>query len=142
MSYISEIRKLVGHRPIMSAAVVCILYDEEKGLLFEKRTDTGEWCVPGEEPEEGLYREVKEETNLEIKDPVFFTVKANVHLVYPNHDEVYYTDLVYIVTKYSGELFHDEESVDLRWFGIDELPDNIMPTQTGYLEEFIRRIKT
>ena len=57
-------------------------------------------------------------------------------------NEVYYTDLVYIVTKYSGELFHDEESVDLRWFGIDELPDNIMPTQTGYLEEFIRRIKT
>ena len=94
MSYISEIRKLVGHRPIMSAAVVCILYDEEKGLLFEKRTDTGEWCVPGgalelgEEPEDGLYREVKEETNLDIEDPVFFTVKSNVHLVYPNHDEV------------------------------------------------------
>ena len=115
MSYISEIRKLVGHRPIMSAAVVCILYDEKKGLLFEKRTDTGEWCVPGgalelgEEPEDGLFREVKEETNLDIEDP---------------------------------ELFHDEESVDLRWFGIDELPDNIMPTQTGYLEEFIRRIKT
>ena len=43
MSYISEIRKLVGHRPIMSAAVVWILYDDEKGLLFEKRTDAGEW---------------------------------------------------------------------------------------------------
>ena len=147
MSYISELRKLVGHRPIMSAAVVCILYDEDKGLLFEKRTDTGEWCVPGgalelgEEPEAGLYREVKEETNLEIEDPVFFTVKANVHLVYPNKDEVYYTDLVYVVTKYSGELFHDEESVDLKWFGIDDLPDNIMPTQTGYLDVFIQGLK-
>ena len=41
MSYISDLRKLIGHRPIMAAAAVCILYDKDKGLLFEKRTDTG-----------------------------------------------------------------------------------------------------
>ncbi|MBQ6304030.1 MAG: NUDIX domain-containing protein [Clostridiales bacterium] len=147
MSYISDLRELIGHRPIMAAAAVCILYDKDKGLLFEKRTDTGEWCVPGgalelgEEPEEGLLREVKEETNLDITEYEFFKVKANVHLVYPNTDEVYYTDFVYIATGYSGELRHDGESVDLKWFGIDSLPDNIMPTQTEYIEEFIKIIR-
>ena len=112
MSYISELRKLVGHMPIMATAASCILFDKDKGILLEKRTDNGQWCIPGgaielgEEPEEGLFREVKEETGLDISDPEFFKVKANIHMVYPNTDEVYYTDIVYIVTKYSGEAGH------------------------------------
>ena len=146
MSYISDLRKLVGHQPLMATAAVCIIYDKEKGLLFEKRTDNGQWCVPGgalelgEEAEAGLAREVKEETNLDIYEPRFLTVKANIHLVYPNQDEMYYTDIVYVVTKYGGELRHDSESVDLKWFALDVLPDNIMPTQIDYLRMFLEEI--
>ena len=95
MSYIGDMRKFVGHAPIMAVAAMGILYNEEKGLLLEKRTDTGEWCVPGgaielnETLEEALAREVKEETNLDIANPKLFDIKANVHMVYPNKDEVY-----------------------------------------------------
>jgi 8-oxo-dGTP pyrophosphatase MutT (NUDIX family) len=148
MSYISELRKLVGHMPIMATAASCILFDKDKGILLEKRTDNGQWCIPGgaielgEEPEEGLFREVKEETGLDISDPEFFKVKANIHMVYPNTDEVYYTDIVYIVTKYTGELSPDSESSELKWFKPDELPGNIMPTQMPYIEEFVSRLVT
>ena len=38
MGYISEIRKVVGHMPIMVTAAMGIIYDKEKGILFEKRT--------------------------------------------------------------------------------------------------------
>lgn len=143
MSYISDLRKVIGHAPLMATAASCIIFDKEKGILLEKRSDNGQWCIPGgalelgEEPEEGLLREVKEETGLDISDPEFFTVKANIHMVYPNTDEVYYTDLVYIVTKYKGELSADCESSELRWFKTDDLPGNIMPTQISYLEKFI-----
>ena len=147
MSYIGDMRKFVGHAPIMSVAAMGILYNKEKGLLLEKRTDTGEWCVPGgaielnETLEEALAREVKEETNLDIANPKLFDIKANVHMVYPNKDEVYYTDVVYIVNEFSGELKPDGESTELRFFGLDELPENIMPTQIGYIERFIRENK-
>ena len=47
MSYIGDMRKFVGHAPIMAVAAMAILYNEEKGMLLEKRTDTGEWCTPG-----------------------------------------------------------------------------------------------
>ena len=47
MGYIQEIRKYVGHSPIMATAVVCIIYDKEKGILFEKSSNFGTWCVPG-----------------------------------------------------------------------------------------------
>ena len=139
MGYISEIRKYVGHMPIMVTAAMGIIYDKEKGILFEKRTDNGMWCVPGgamelgETAEEALRREIREETSLEIKNPRFFKVRENVHMVYPNGDEVYYTDLVYLIEDYSGHLGMDDESSELKWFPIHELPENIMPTQIDYI---------
>lgn len=119
MSYIGEMRKFVGHAPIMAVAAMGILYNEEKGLLLEKRTDTGEWCTPGgaielgESLEEALKREIKEETNLDIANPKLFDIKANVHMVYPNKDEVYYTDIVYEINEFYGKLKPDGEAESL-----------------------------
>lgn len=66
-------------------------------------------------------------------------------MVYPNGDEVYYTDLVYLIEDYSGHLGMDDESSELKWFPIHELPENIMPTQIDYIlaavKEFQQRIE-
>ena len=143
MSYIGEMRKFVGHAPIMAVAAMGILYNEEKGLLLEKRTDTGEWCTPGgaielgESLEYALKREIKEETNLDIANPKLFDIKANVHMVYPNKDEVYYTDVVYEINEFFGDIKPDKESTELRFFDLDNLPKNIMPTQIRYIERFV-----
>ncbi|MBQ8574583.1 MAG: NUDIX domain-containing protein [Clostridia bacterium] len=148
MSYISEMRKYVGHAPIMAVAAMGILYSEEKGLLLEKRTDTGEWCTPGgaielgESLEEALRREIKEETNLDFNNPKLFDIKANVHMVYPNKDEVYYTDVVYEINEFYGELKPDAESKELAFFSLDNLPQNIMPTQIGYIEKYVKMKKS
>ncbi|MBP3708133.1 MAG: NUDIX domain-containing protein [Clostridia bacterium] len=147
MGYISEMRKYIGHSPIMVTAAMCIIYDKEKGILFEKRSDNGMWCVPGgaielgESLEQALAREVKEETSLDISNPKLFDVAANVHMIYPNKDEVYYTDVVYEVNEYTGTLKYDEESTELKWFKINELPESIMPTQIEYIRKFVNMLK-
>lgn len=147
MGYISEMRKYIGHSPIMVTAAMCIIYDKEKGILFEKRSDNGMWCVPGgaielgESLEQALAREVKEETSLDISNPKLFDVAANVHMIYPNKDEVYYTDVVYEVNEYTGTLKYDEESTELKWFKINELPESIMPTQIEYIRKFVNMLE-
>ena len=94
----------------MAVAAMGIIYNENTGLLLEKRTDTGEWCTPGgalephESIEDALRREIKEETNLDFNDPKLFDIKANVHMIYPNGDEVYYTDIIYEINDFYGEL--------------------------------------
>lgn len=145
MSYISEMRKFVGHAPIMAVAAMGIVYSEEKGLLLEKRTDTGEWCTPGgaielgESLEDALKREIKEETNLDIVNPKLFDIKANVHMIYPNKDEVYYTDVVYEINDFWGKLKPDKESSELKFFNLNNLPKNIMPTQVEYISKFVKQ---
>lgn len=147
MGYISELRKYVGHSPIMATSIMCIIYDKEKGILFEKSADFGVWCVPGgaleigESLEEGLKREVKEETSLEIFNHKLFDVRSNIHIVYPNEDEVYYTEVIYEVSEYEGNLKPDEESIELKWFQIEELPDNISPIQIEIIKKFVATLK-
>ncbi|MBO4478211.1 MAG: NUDIX domain-containing protein [Lachnospiraceae bacterium] len=147
MGYVSDLRKKVGHTPLMAPAAMAIIYDEEKrAILLERRTDNGLWCVPGgalelgEDFIDGLKREIKEETNLEIRNPELFALKGGIHMVYPNGDEMYYSDAVYVVKEFSGKLGADSESDRLCWVNIDELPE-IMSTQEKYIQDFVNKIK-
>ena len=147
MGYVSDLRKKVGHTPLMAPAAMAIIYDEEKrAILLERRTDNGLWCVPGgalelgEDFIDGLKREIKEETNLEIRNPELFALQGGIHMVYPNGDEMYYSDAVYVVKEFSGTLGADSESDRLCWINIDELPE-IMSTQEKYIQDFVNKIK-
>ena len=83
-----------------------------------------------------MVREVKEETGLDIFNFKFLCVKANIHVVYPNQDEVYYTDVVYFANEYKGNLEHDEESLELKWFKLDDIPSDIFSNNKEYIEKF------
>ena len=69
MSYLSELRKIVGHRPLLSAGATVLVIKDGK-ILLNLRSDTETWGVPGgalelgESLEETAYRELKEETGL------------------------------------------------------------------------------
>ena len=132
MSYIMDIRNKVGHAPIINVGATILVFNENKELLLNLRSDTNEWGIPGggkelnETLEECAIRELKEETNLNASDLELVTVLSGneYYYKYPNEDEVDCVITLYQVKNYSGELnINDGESIKLKFFSLDNLPE-------------------
>lgn len=145
MSYISDLRKLVGHEPILTAGVILFVFNENNELLMQLRTDYNEWGFPGgsmdlgESFEETAARELKEETNLEADELVSIKVLSgkDTYREYPNGDKLYDITNAMVVKKYHGELkVNDNESKQLGWFDINNMPENMTEHTKNYINKF------
>ncbi|MGO2898813.1 MAG: NUDIX domain-containing protein, partial [Lactococcus cremoris] len=45
--YVMDLRKKIGHVPMVIACASLIIYDENRGILLQKRADNGKWCYHG-----------------------------------------------------------------------------------------------
>lgn len=145
MSYIKDIRKYVGHESILTAGVGLFVFNENKEILMQLRTDYNQWGFPGgamelgESFEEVAIRELKEETNLDIDDMKLIRVLSgkDTYREYPNGDKLYDITGIFVIKKYHGTLkVNDDESRSLSWFSIDNLPDNMTDYTRNYLNKF------
>lgn len=134
--YIMELRKLVGHRPLLQVGASVIVENEHGEVLLQKRTDNHCWGYAGgsveldEVVEEAAKRELFEETGLVAEELTLFGVFSGkeTHYVYPNGDEVSNVDIVYLCKSYSGTLKCQEEEVEeLRFFPHNALPEKLSP---------------
>lgn len=134
--YIMDLRKIVGHRPLLQVGASVILEDKQGRVLLQKRTDNHCWGYPGgstdldERVEDAAARELFEETGLTANHMELFGVFSGkeLHYVYPNGDEVSNVDIVFLCRDYSGSLRLDaEESEDLCFFEAGQLPVNLSP---------------
>lgn len=149
--YIMDLRKTVGHRPLLQVGASVIVEDENGRILLQKRSDNHLWAYSGgsveldEDTREAAKRELFEETGLVANSLELFDVFSgrDLHYVYPNGDEVSNVDVLYICKDYSGSLKRQESEVDeLRFFEIDDLPENIWAPVKRALEKYVRsRIK-
>lgn len=131
MSYISELRKYIGHIPLISAgATVAVIKDKQ--ILLNLRSDTKTWGIPGgslevgETLEETAKRELKEETNLDCDNFTLLNVFSgnDFYFKYPNGDELYSVIALYLADDFKGSLkITDDESIDLSFFSKSELPN-------------------
>ncbi len=148
--YIMDLRKVVGHRPLLQVGASVIVVDEKQRILLQLRADNDCWGYAGgsveldEEVETAAKRELAEETGLYADKLELFGVFSgkDTHYTYPNGDEVSNVDIVYICREYHGDLKPQLSEVKaLRFFALDEIPDNISKPIQKALYQFIDKTK-
>ena len=116
-NYIMDLRKVVGHVPLLQAGASIIVENENGQVLLEKRTDNHQWGYAGgsielgETVEEAAKRELFEEMGLVADEMELFYINSGeeTHYIYPNGDEVYNVEIIYICRKYHGTIKRQEE---------------------------------
>jgi mutator protein MutT len=136
MGYIHELRKFVGDRPVIMAGAALLIINQENQLLMIKRTDNKCWGVPGgamelgENLEDTIKREVKEEIGVDVKNLELFGVYSGQELYYkyPNGAEVYNVSVVYIIRNFNEKVtVNPDEHSEYKYFDVRNLPGEISP---------------
>lgn len=135
--YILDLRKVVGHRPLLQLGASVIVEDADGRILLQRRRDNGLWGYSGgsvelyESVEDAAARELLEETGLTALSMSLFGLYsgAGMAYVYPNGDRVSNVDAVFLCREFSGGLCPQlSEVLELQWFSRESLPPEQMLT--------------
>ncbi|WP_030685913.1 NUDIX domain-containing protein [Streptomyces globisporus] len=129
--FIRELRETAGHQLLFLPGVSAVVFDDRGRVLLGKRADNGLWAViggivdPGEQPADCAVREVFEETAVRcVPERIVLVETLRKPVVYPNGDICQYMDVSFRCRATGGEArVNDEESTEVGWFGVDELPE-------------------
>lgn len=118
---------------LLQDGAAAIILNSKNQILLQSRADRDKWGLPGgcqelgERFQDTIIREIKEETNLNVKEEdlelVDIVSGESRRNDYPNGDVVINNTVLYCIKKYSGELKWDNESKNMKFFDIDKLPE-------------------
>lgn len=145
--YMKELRKLVGSRPIFQNGASVLILDDQNRLLLGLRSDNKCWgnaggsIELGEKLEEAAAREMAEEFGITPNHLELFGVFSGPELYYqyPNGDEVYNVDTVFLCRDYSGTPKVDgEEMLICDFFALNALPEPISPPIVTIIDQLVK----
>ena len=129
----------INHIPFIQTGAAIIIRNENGEILLQERTDRDKWGLPGgcqdlgEDLRFTAVREAYEETGIkldpneiELIDTLSGESRKNS---YPNGDIVYNNTSLYLADvsiEDASSLKGDSETKRLRFFNLDEIPENLM----------------
>lgn len=119
---------------MFTIGVFAIIFDDNDRILFCHRTDYDLWNLPGgrlkkgEDPWEGIIREVKEETGFDVK-------VEKITGIYSKPRE---NDLViqFICKITGGKIKINSEADKIKYFAFKNIPRNTVPKHIERIKDF------
>lgn len=137
--FIVSLREKIGHEQLWLPGVTAVVVRDVQPdapiwavpeVLLAQRADNGDWtpvcgiCEPGEQPHDTAVREVMEETGVSARVEALLGVGAVGPVTYDNGDVTSYMDTAMRLSVVGDDtpVVGDDESVDVGWFPISQLP--------------------
>jgi 8-oxo-dGTP pyrophosphatase MutT (NUDIX family) len=117
----------IGAGAVLRAGAAAAVLDGDR-LLLTRRSDNGEWCLPGggidpgERPAETAEREVLEETGLRVRATGLLGVYSDpdVVVVYPDGNRVQILGVLFRAEVVEGTAGLSDEVTEVGWFTAEE----------------------
>ncbi len=125
---------------------VYILLQKDGQVLLGRRANTGwqdgNYGIPAGHLEsdesivKGAIREMEEETGVKVHP-------EDVEYIHTMHRKNRYVDILFTASKWEGEpkVLEADKCDDLKWFSIDDLPTNIIPSIKHAIEQYKAGLK-
>lgn len=146
--YIKWIRSKVGHEKIILVFAGGCIFNDAGEILLQRRGDTNKWGFPGgavelgESPEMAAVREAKEETGLDVEVGDLVGIYTDTDKKYASGDEAHSICIAYELKVIGGEMLCDkEETLELRYFDLDDLPDLFCKQHEDLAKDIRRKAK-
>jgi 8-oxo-dGTP pyrophosphatase MutT (NUDIX family) len=138
-SYLWRLRQKVGSQLLLMPGAMLFLVREDGAVLFTRRADNGDWCLPAGGAEEGssfgatAIAELQEETGVAV-DPADLEAfaclsEADLHTItYPNGDVTHCFALLFLARRWTGDPEPDNvETTAMLWADPSAPPSPLQP---------------
>jgi 8-oxo-dGTP diphosphatase len=142
------VKRLYPKQPVVGVGAVII---RDGKILLEKRKNEpgrGKWSIPGglvelgESARETAIREVREETRLEVEEPMLMDVVDNVTRDENGDIEYHFVILDYFVKFKGGVLRASSDAAELEWVQLSDVEEyDLTKSFRGFFERNLERLK-
>ena len=129
----------ISHMPFIQPGSAIIIRNENGEILLQERTDRDKWGLPGgcqdigEDLRMTAVREAYEETGIELNPNEIVLIDTlsgeSRRNTYPNGDIVYNNTSLYLADVSNYDVYNlkgDSETKRLRFFNVEDVPENLM----------------